>query len=258
MAEAARTVDLNADLGEGLDDAPPDTDEALLQVVTSAHIACGFHAGDPAVMRRTVALAVANGVAVGAHPSYPDTAGFGRRAMDIPPEQVAVDVLYQLGALDAIARAEGAMVRSVKPHGALYWRLAGDPVCASVVARAVTGFRSDLQLVLPAGSDALRAAAEAGAGVRAEGFCDRSYLTDGSLAPRSEPGALVTDPAEAARRAVSLVVDHVVPAVDGSELWLEVDTLCVHSDTTGAPAIAREVRAALEGIGVQVVAPAGG
>jgi 5-oxoprolinase (ATP-hydrolysing) subunit A len=243
-----RTVDLNADVGEGSDDRP------LLDVVTTVHVACGFHAGGPAVMRRTVAAAVATGVVVGAHPSYPDRDGFGRRPMDRGPAEVADDVLYQVGALDGIARAGGTIVRSVKPHGALYNRLAADEPCARAVAGAVAAYGNGLVLVVPAGSAAVAIARDEGVPVVAEAFCDRGYLADGSLVPRSAIGALVVDPAEAARRAVALAVDGHVTAVDGTTLELDCDTLCVHGDTPGATAIAAAVRRSLGVAGVAVAA----
>jgi 5-oxoprolinase (ATP-hydrolysing) subunit A len=268
-------MDVNADVGEwpepdrvGVtahhtaplavgEDAMPDGvgqsgDQALLTLVTSAHVACGFHAGGPSVMRRTVEAAVAAGVVVGAHPSYPDLEGFGRRDMERPPEQVADDVLYQVGALDGIARACGTAVRSVKPHGALYHRMTVDRACARAVAGAVRQFGQELVLVVPAGSSTRQAAEEAGVPVVAEAFCDRAYAPDGSLVSRSLPGALILDPHEAARRAVSLATTGEVVAVDGTTLRLACDTLCVHGDTPGSVVIAAAVRRALEGAGVRV------
>lgn len=266
-AEGARRVDLNADLGEAREPPPGrvhdrahadvPTEAGLLQLVTTAHVACGFHAGGPSVMRRTVAAAAAAGVAVGAHPSYPDAEGFGRQALDHPPERVVEDIHYQVGALQGVARACGVRVRSVKPHGALYNRMAVDRECALAVATAVLGFDDDLCLVVPAGSTAARVAAEVGVAVVREAFCDRGYRPDGTLAPRGEAGALVTDPEEAARRAVSLATDGEVRAVDGSVLRLECDTLCVHGDTPGAVAVAAAVRAALAGAGLAVLPYAG-
>jgi 5-oxoprolinase (ATP-hydrolysing) subunit A len=244
-------VDLNADIGEG------DDDGRLFDAVTTVHVACGFHAGGPAVMHRTVAAAVAAGVAVGAHPSYPDRGGFGRRPMDRSSAEVADDVLYQVGALDGIARACGTRVRSVKPHGALYNRLAADEPCARAVAGAVAAYGEGLVLVVPAGSAALAIARDEGVAVVAEAFCDRGYLADGSLAPRSAPGALVADPAEAGRRAVALAVGGRVTALCGTELRLDCDTLCVHGDTPGAATIAAAVRRALRDAGVTVAAFAG-
>jgi UPF0271 protein len=244
-------IDLNADLGEG---AGPDgaADGALLEVVTTAHVACGFHAGDPSVMAGTVRAAVAAGVVVGAHPSYPDRAGFGRRSMDRPPAVVADDLAYQLGALQGVARRAGGTVRSVKPHGALYHRVAGDEALALAVAGVVREGGDALVLVLPAGAPALAVASGAGVAVAAEAFCDRGYLADGSLAPRGVPGALVTDPDEAGARAVALVTGRPLTALDGTPLRLDCDTLCVHGDTPGSPGIARAVRRALAGAGIAV------
>ncbi|HVX23014.1 MAG TPA: 5-oxoprolinase subunit PxpA [Acidimicrobiales bacterium] len=245
------TVDLNADVGEGEDD------RQLLGLVTTVHVACGFHAGDPGVMHRTVSAAVAAGAVVGAHPSYPDSDGFGRRPMDRTPAQVAADLLYQVGALDGVARACGTRVRSVKPHGALYHRMAADEDCAWAVAEAVAAYGEGLALVAPAGSVAADVARRHGVPVVAEGFCDRGYLPDGTLAPRASAGALVTDPDEAGRRAVSLAVSGRLVAVDGTELALRCDTLCVHGDTPGAAALAAAVRRALEEAGVALAAFSG-
>ncbi len=246
-------IDLTADLGEG---AGPDGDDggagdrALLSVVTTAHVACGFHAGDASVMGRTVRDAAEAGVAVGAHPSYPDRPGFGRRAMDRPAAAVADDVAYQLGALQGVARRAGTSVRSVKLHGALYHRVAGDEALALALAAVVRDGGEDLVLVLPAMSPALAAAARAPVAVAAEGFCDRAYLADGSLAGRGTPGALVTDPAVAGSRALALATGAPLAALDGTPLALGCDTLCVHGDTPGALGIARAVRAALADAGV--------
>jgi UPF0271 protein len=263
-------VDLNADLGEGREASPGhpssasppdvvegDADEGLLSLVTTAHVACGFHAGGPSVMRRTVAAAGAAGVEVGAHPSYPDAEGFGRRAMDRPAERVVDDVLYQVGALIGVASASGVAVRSVKPHGALYHRLASDLECASAVASAVRRLGEDLCLVLPSGSPAIAVAEGAGLRVIREAFCDRGYRSDGTLATRGEPGALLTDPDEAAARALSLVTIGEVEAVDGAVIKLSCDTLCVHGDTAGAVGIAGAVRRALERAGIRVAPFAG-
>lgn len=258
-----RRIDLNADLGERPEPEDPSldrdglADRQLLGLVTTAHVACGFHAGGPTVMRRTVEAAVAAGVVVGAHPSYPDPEGFGRRPMDRPPEQVADDVVRQIDALDAVTRAAGTAVRSVKPHGALYHRVAVDEECAAAVAAAVRGHRDGLVLVLPAGAPTRAVAQGMGVPVVAEAFCDRGYLPDGRLVPRSDPGALVLDPDEAARRAVSLAVDGDLEAAGGARLTLACDTLCVHGDTPGSVAIATAVRRALVEAGVTVAAFAG-
>jgi len=242
------TVDLNADVGEGWDDGP------LIGLVTTVHVACGFHAGGPEVMRRTVQSAVAAGVAVGAHPSYPDRDGFGRRPMDRTAAQVVDDLLYQVGALDGIARVCGGRVTSVKPHGVLYNRMAVDEDCAAAVAAAVAAYGNDLVLVAPAGSTAVEAARREGVPVVAEGFCDRGYLADGTLAPRSSPGAVVTDPDEAGRRAVALAVAGRLAAVDGAQVALRCDTLCIHGDTPDAATMAAAVRRALLGAGVGLAA----
>lgn len=260
-AGPAPRADLNADVGE----RGPGADDGLLGVVTTVHVACGGHAGDPATMRHTVARAVEAGVAVGAHPSYPDRAGFGRRPLARGAARVADDVLEQLGALEALAALYGAPVVSVKAHGALYHRLAADPECASAVAGALAGRRPVPALVLPALPDpppaamaAARAAvAAAGVAARSEAFCDRAYRPDASLVPRREDGAVISDPEEASRRARGVVLDGSLPARDGTPLRLRADTLCVHGDTPGSLALARAVRAALEAVGVRVVAPGG-
>jgi UPF0271 protein len=247
-------MDLNADVGEW-SGSEPSGEVALIQVVTTVHVACGFHAGGPEVMRRTVAAAAAAGVTVGAHPSYPDREGFGRRPMDRPVELVVEDVLAQLGALDTIARNEGVRMTSVKPHGALYNRMARDDSCSEAVAMAIRSFDDRLKMVLLAGSPAISAAAKTGVRVVPEAFCDRGYEPDGSLTTRGTPGSIVTDPNEAARRAVLLATQGIVIAVDGTRLELDADTLCIHSDTPDARDVAVAVRAALEDSGVGVGAP---
>src|ERR1700722_3541958 len=244
-------------MGESRVPSPFGEDEALLEVVTTAHVACGFHAGDPEVMAATVRGALAAGVTVGAHPSYPDLAGFGRRAMAVSVDRIKLDRLYQLGALDGIARSLGARVRSVKPHGALYNRMAVEPEVARGIAEAVASYSAELWVVMPAGSPALVAAHQVGGRVATEAFCDRAYLPDGTLAPRSEPGALITDPERAAARAVALASRRPIEAIDGSLLSLDATTLCVHSDSPGAAVIARAVRQALEASGVTVASFAG-
>jgi UPF0271 protein len=263
-ASGGRQVDLNADLGEGTEPPPgavtggdPGADAGLLRLVTTAHVACGFHAGGPWVMRRTLAAAAASGVAVGAHPSYPDAGGFGREALDHPADRVADDLLYQVGALQALARAHGVAVRSVKAHGALYHRVAADPECARAVASAVRRLGHGIRLVVPAGAPTAALVEEEGVPVVHEAFCDRAYRPDGTLAPRGHDGALVTDPAEAARRAVVLATAGEVRAVDGSVLRLRCDTLCVHGDTPGVVAIAAAVRRALEQAGIRLASFAG-
>ncbi len=248
MAEV-RCIDLNADVGERFDNWRPGDDEAILREVTTAHIACGFHSGDPTVMLETVRLAARLGVAIGAHPSYPDRDGFGRRAMDVAPERIYADVLFQISALDGLARAEGARVTSVKPHGALYNRMAEDEECAAAVARATRDCSSDLWLVVRAGSRAFDVATSMGLRVAAEAFCDRAYARDGALAPRAERDAVVGDPALVAARAVRLARDGEIDTIDGTTLRLAASTLCLHGDTPGAATVARTVRSALQAEG---------
>ena len=243
-------MDLNSDLGEGYGRWALGDDAALLEVVTSANVACGFHAGDPATIDRTVRAAVERGVSIGAQVSYPDLAGFGRREMDVAPADLTADVLYQLGALEAFARAAGSRVRYVKPHGALYNRIVHDPVQAAAVVEAVRRYDPALPLLTLPGSAAMDAAREAGVPAVAEGFADRAYTADGRLVSRREPGAVVHDPERVAARALVMATEHRVEAVDGTQVAVEVRSLCVHGDTPGAVDLARQVRAALEQAGV--------
>ncbi len=246
-------IDLNADLGESEERA---TDEALLDLVSTAHIACGVHAGSPETMRRTVAAALGRNVRIGAHPSYPDREGFGRRELDRPVELVADDVAYQVGALQGIAQTLGGAVTSVKPHGALYHRVSLDHECARAVAQAVALVAPSAQLVLAAGSPGLGAARACGVWATAEGFADRRYRPDGSLVDRGEADAVIVDPEEAARAALGLVRSQSVRTSDGP-MTLVVDTICVHGDTPGAVAVAHAVRAALLEQGIAIGAPPG-
>ena len=246
-------IDLNADMGEGFGVYPLGRDAELLAFVTSANVACGFHAGDPAVMDRTVALAVAARVAVGAHPGFPDLRGFGRRRVDADPADVERDVLYQVGALQAFARAHGTRVVHVKPHGALYNQAAEEEEIARAVARGVARSGRDLLLVGLATTEVMRRTAEAeGLRFAAEAFADRRYEGDGTLQSRRVPGSVITDPAAAADQAVRIARDGVVVAVDGTEVRLRADTLCLHGDNPEAVANARTVRQALERAGVEV------
>lgn len=247
-----RTIDLNADLGEGFGPYRPAADGDLLALVTSASIACGFHAGDPVVMRETVAGAVRHGAAIGAHPGYPDLLGFGRRALAASADEVTAYVIYQIGALDAVCRAAGTRVRYVKAHGALYNRAVGDPGTAAAIAEAVRLVDPSLVLLGLAGSALVEAGHAAGLRTAAEAFVDRAYLGDGTLAPRGGAGAVLTDVAAVAARAVRLAVDGVVTATDGRELAVRADSLCVHGDTSGAPALLRAIREALDIHGVAV------
>jgi UPF0271 protein len=248
-------IDLNADLGEGFGAYATGADEALLAYVTSANVACGFHGGDPSVIDRTVGQAVRAGVAVGAHPGHFDLRGFGRREIAADPAEVEADVVYQVGAVAAFARAHGGRLTHVKPHGALYNQAARDGALAAALARGVARVSRDLVLVGLAGSPALRRAAESeGLRFAAEAFADRAYDAAGGLVPRSRPGALVTDPASAAARALRIVRDRSVASIDGAEVPVEAETLCLHGDNPHALAVARAVREALEGAGVSVQA----
>ena len=244
------TIDLNADLGEGFGVWRLGDDDALLDVVTSANVACGFHAGDPSTMRRVCARAVAAGVAVGAQVSYRDLAGFGRRFIDVAPAELADDVLYQLAALDGIARASGSRMAYVKPHGALYNAVVDHEAQARAVVQAVTAFDDRLPVLGLPGSALLRTAEAAGLRTVDEGFADRGYTAAGTLVSRREPGALVHDPAAVAERAVRMAADGEVVAVDGTRVRVQVESVCVHGDTPGAVELARAVRAALETAGL--------
>jgi UPF0271 protein len=243
-------TDLNSDLGEGFGVWRLGDDAALLDVVSSANVACGFHAGDPPILRATTALAAARGVAVGAQVSYRDLAGFGRRRMDVAPDELTDDVLYQLGALEAFCRVAGDRVRYVKPHGALYNTVVEDEVQAAAVVRAVQEYDARLPVLCLPGSALLRAAADAGLEAVTEGFADRGYTPQGTLVSRRAPGALVTDADEVVARAVRMARDGEVVAVDGSVLDMPVQSLCVHGDTPGAVELARLVRAALVDAGL--------
>ncbi|WP_280253707.1 LamB/YcsF family protein [Nocardia abscessus] len=245
-------LDLNSDLGEGFGPWTMGDDAAMLDIVTSANIACGFHAGDPAIMRRTCALAVAKGVRIGAHVGYRDLAGFGRREIAVAPGELRDEVLYQIGGLGAFAKAAGDRVRYVKPHGALYHSAARDRKLADAVLAAMVEYDPGLALLGPAGTQ-LEAAAQA-AGVRfvGEGFADRAYTPDGSLAARGTPGA-VLGPQEAVAQAVSIAESGAAWAADGSgEVAVRAASICVHGDSPAAVEMARSIRSALDEVGVPV------
>ncbi len=251
----ATRIDLNADVGESLGPWPMGADAALIPLVTSVNVACGFHAGDPLTIRRAVRLALDAGAAVGAHPGYPDLAGFGRRDMDLAPDELEAAVLYQVAALAGIVHAEGGRLAHVKPHGALYNRASVTATVAEPIARAVASLDAALRLVGPAGSALVSAARDAGLPWLEEAFADRAYEADGSLRSRRLPGALHLDPAAAAAQAVAIARDGAVTAFDGSVLSIRAATLCVHGDTPGAAEIARAVRVALAAAGVEVRRP---
>lgn len=246
-------VDLNCDMGESFGRYRIGADEALMPVITSANIACGYHASDPLVMDWTVRLAIEHGVGLGAHPGFPDLMGFGRREMHLAPEEIENYILYQVGALAAFARAVGVELAHVKPHGALYNMAAKDMELARAIARGIARFSKDLIMVCLAGSAMVEAAEEAGLRVAREGFADRAYNPDGTLRSRRLPGALIEDPKAAAERAVRMARDGVVVAHTGEEIPLRVDTICVHGDTPAAVEIAKIIRRELEAAGIEVV-----
>jgi UPF0271 protein len=245
-------IDLNADLGEGFGVWRLGDDDALLGVVTSANVACGFHAGDPSTMRRVCARAVAGGVAIGAQVAYRDLAGFGRRFVDVEPGELADDVLYQLAALDGIARTVGGRVTYVKPHGALYNATVEHQAQAVAVADAVAAYDRGLPVLGLPGSELLRAASAMGLRAVPEGFADRGYTPGGTLVPRRYPGALVDDPVAVAERAVRMATEGRIVAVDGSTVEVAVESVCVHGDTPGAVELARAVRTAMEAAGLEL------
>ena len=248
-------VDINCDMGESFGAYEIGADDEVLPFVSSANIACGFHGGDPSVMRKTVAGAIAQGVAIGAHPSLPDLVGFGRRVMQVTPQEVYDLIIYQVGALLGFARAAGATLAHVKPHGALYNMAASQPPLADAIARAVHDVDSTLILFGLAGSHLLKAAERAGIAAASEVFADRNYLKDGALVPRQRPDALVTDVDEAVRRAIRMVRDGVVTDVEGEDIAIRADTICIHGDGPHAAEIAKQLRAGLEGAGVEIRAP---
>lgn len=245
-------IDLNADLGEAPGADAARSDEAILRAVSSANIACGFHAGRPSTIRKTVRLAVTHGVAVGAHPGYPDLTGFGRREMRVPPGELEDLVLYQVSALAGLVLAEGGRLAHVKPHGALYHMAARERAIAEAIVAAITALDRRLILFAPSGSDLAQAGEVAGLTVAREGFADRAYQADGTLVPRGTHGAVLRDASAVVARAVRMVRESAVVAVNGSIVTLSVDTICVHGDTPGAADLAHNLRAGLEAAGIRV------
>ncbi|MDQ6622998.1 MAG: 5-oxoprolinase subunit PxpA [Verrucomicrobiota bacterium] len=243
------SVDLNADLGEGAGH-----DLELLDLVSSANIACGLHAGNPEMMREAIVAARTRGVAVGAHPSFDDRENFGRREMTLPPHEIFALVVYQVGAFRALAHSLGASTRHVKPHGALYNMAARDEVIADAIVRAIKHLDPKLILFGPAASALSRAAEAHEIHLAREVFADRNYMPDGSLVPRTRPDALLHDPEEAANRVFGMLRENKVRAIDGSEVPVHADTICVHGDNPEAVAFARELRVALRQMGVTVAA----
>lgn len=244
------TIDLNSDLGESFGQWKMGDDDAMLDIVTSANVACGFHAGDPAGILRTLRAAGQRGVAVGAHVGYPDLAGFGRRNMDIDSADLTAGVIYQIGALKGLATSAGATVSYVKPHGALYNTIAGDRRQALDVIQAILEIDASLVLVCLAGSPLLDLAREKGLTTVAEAFADRAYTAEGTLVSRRLPGSVLHDAADVAQRMLRLVEDGVVEAIDGTLTPVQADSICVHGDSPGALEMARQVRLALEKAGV--------
>ena len=247
-------IDLNSDVGESFGPWRMGADREVMRSITSANVACGYHAGDPGVMRETVRLARQHDVSVGAHPGYPDLVGFGRRNMSVSPRDVEDMVLYQVGALAAIAAAEGVRLSHVKAHGAMYNQAAKNAALADAIARAVRAVDADFILFGLPDSELLRAGRELGLRVAAEGFADRAYNADGSLAARTEPGSVIHDGGEVVRRSLRMVRDGRVTAKDGTELTFHVDTLCTHGDTPGANELTRLLREGLQREGVAVLA----
>jgi UPF0271 protein len=248
------SIDLNADLGEGFGRWRLTDDEQLLSVVTSANVACGFHAGDAVTMRRVCELAAARGVRIGAQVSYRDLAGFGRRAMDVPSAELTAEVAYQIGALEVFARAAGTRVSYVKPHGALYNRVVHDEEQAAAVVDGVLLADATLPVLGLPGSRLLEAARKAGLEPVSEAFADRAYTDEGTLVPRGQEGAVVTDPEAVVERSLGLARDRAVIARSGARIEVEARSLCLHGDTPGAVELARRVRERLESSGVRVEA----
>lgn len=245
-------IDLNSDLGESYGVWQLSDDEAMLDLVTSANVACGFHAGDPSTLRRVCQASADRGVAIGAQVAYPDLAGFGRRFIDIDPRELRDAVLYQLGALDAFAQVAGTGVAYLKPHGALYRACASHPDQAEAVANAAHEYDPSLAVLGPPGSVLLDLVDSLGMEPVPEAFADRAYLPDGTLAPRTEPGAVLVDPAIVTARAIAIATEHKVTAIDGSTVAVEARSICIHGDTPGAVALARAVRAALEAAAIGI------
>lgn len=246
-------INLNADLGESFGAWRMGDDAALLQMIGSANIACGFHAGDPVVMRETVRLAVANGVSLGAHPAFPDLQGFGRRVMQLSPKELEATILYQVGALQAMAAAEGGRVSHVKPHGAMSNMACADEAMAATVARAVKALDRELILLAPAHSALERAGEAAGLRVAREVFADRSYQADGQLTPRSQPGAVLHGAQDCVQHVLRMLDAGGIVTTDGQCLPTRIDSICVHGDGPGAVEAARAIRAALEAAGHRLV-----
>ncbi len=245
-------VDLNSDLGESFGNYKLGCDEEVTKFVSSVNVACGFHAGDPLVMAKTLELARINGAAVGAHPGYPDLQGFGRRKMDCTPAELKAYTLYQLGALDAFCRASGLKMQHVKPHGMMYNTIAVDEVRAMAVAEAIAEFDSGLIFLALAGSRMISAAEKCGLRTASEVFADRAYMPDGTLTPRSMEGSVIRDRDEAIARTVRMIKEGVVTAINGEDIPIRAESVCVHGDNPKAVEFVRTIRERLEAEGIEI------
>jgi 5-oxoprolinase (ATP-hydrolysing) subunit A len=250
-----KSIDLNCDMGESYGVWTMGSDAEVMPYITSANIACGFHAGDPATIRKTVALAADHGVAIGAHPSLPDLQGFGRRVMKISPQDLYDLVVYQAGALEAFARAAGARLHHVKCHGALYNMAAADETLSDAMARAVKDLGGELILYALSNSQMMKTAKEKKIRVAGEVFADRGYADDGSLAPRDQPGGMIEDAAQAVKQALAMIEDGYVTSLSGKPVPVAADTLCLHGDQPGAAAFAKALRKIFSEKGISVAAP---
>lgn len=256
MAPTPGTIDINSDVGESFGSWTVGADAELFPLLSSANVACGFHGGDPRVMERTVLALADLGVAVGAHPGFPDLVGFGRREMTLSPDELRTDVMYQIGALKAFCDAAGVPLHHVKPHGAMYNMAAKDEVMAAAIARGIALAAPEALVYAQDGSALARAADTAGLRVAYEVFADRAYLADGRLAPRSRPDAMLHDPLEVADRVIRMTRGESIPTVDGAPIIVRADTVCIHSDTPAAVAMAKALRSALDAAGIVVRATA--
>lgn len=252
MAPTPGTIDINSDVGESFGSWTVGADAELFPLLSSANVACGFHGGDPRVMERTVLTLADLGVAIGAHPGFPDLVGFGRREMSLSPDELRTDVMYQIGALKAFCDAAGVALHHVKPHGAMYNMAAKDEVMATAIARGIALAAPDALVYAQDGSALARAADDAGLRVAYEVFADRAYLADGRLAPRSRPDAMLHDPLEVADRVIRMTRGEPIRTVDGDPIVVRADTVCIHSDTPAAVAMAKALRGALDAAGITV------
>ena len=252
MTTDTLALDINSDVGESYGAFRIGADSDLFPLISSANVACGFHGGDPLTMERTVRTLVGLGVAVGAHPSFHDVRGFGRRNISATPEEIRTDILYQVGALQAFCRVEGIVLHHVKPHGALYNTATNDRIVANAIVTAVRDLTPDVLLYALPGSELEAAAIDVGLRVAREAFADRAYMSDSTLAPRSLPGAVLEDPASIADRVVRMIRGEEIPTLDGGQITIAADTICIHSDTPTAVPIASALRQALAEAGVAI------